>query len=41
MQIHEKTKHYKLKRKFLKSWGWGGGGGLERERGREIKGDNL
>lgn len=41
MQIHEKTKHYKLKRKFLKIWGWGGGGGLERERGREIKGDNL
>lgn len=34
MQIHEKTKHYKLKRKFLKSWGWGGGGGA-RERERE------
>lgn len=26
MQIHEKTKHYKLKRKFLKSWEWGGEG---------------
>lgn len=26
MQIHEKTKHYKLKRKFLKSWGVGGEG---------------
>lgn len=37
MQIHEKTKHYKLKRKFLKSWGWGGGGGAregERERNK-------
>lgn len=32
MQIHEKTKHYKLKRKFLKSSVGGGG---------EIKGDNL